>query len=100
MSLTQTIKRILREETKIPSHILRRYTCMDNYITNLENGDETIPVTIRELSWTRFQIVLTAIMRSHCEYFDLNYNPTKTHSEIMDVFGDRIYKWYKENNLA
>jgi len=51
MSLKQTIRRILREEVTISNYIKRRYNCMDEYITKLENGEETLPIRKGQLDW-------------------------------------------------
>ena len=96
MNLQETIKRILREEIKIPIYIRRRYYCMDEYITKLENGEEIIPIRTRQMGWINYQIILTAYIRLHCGDTNQYYEP-ELHSKIMDVFGDRLHKWYEEN---
>ena len=48
MNLQESIRKVLREEMKLPNYIKRRYNCMDEYITKLENGEETLPKTIRQ----------------------------------------------------
>lgn len=96
MNLQEFIRRILREETKIPQYVRRRYDCINEYITKLENGEETIPVRRRELDWLHYQIILTAYIRSNCGDESAYYDP-ELHSKIMDVFGNRLYKWYEEN---
>jgi hypothetical protein len=95
MNLQKTIRRILREEVNTPIYIRRRYSCMDKYITKLENGEETLPVR-RQLDWTNYQIIITAYIRANCENDNVYYDPI-LHSNIMDTFGDRLYKWYKDN---
>ena len=96
MNLQESIRRILREEIEIPLYIRRRYSCIDEYITKLENGEETIPIRIRQLDWNHYQIILTAYIRSNCGDENGYYDP-ELHSKIMDVFGNRLHKWYKEN---
>ena len=96
MKLEQIIKKILRQELNIPPHIRRRYTCMDEYVTKLENGQETLPVRIRQLDWNYYKIIITTYIRLNCGDGDGYYDPT-IHSKIMDIFGDRLYKWYKDN---
>jgi len=96
MNLQESIRRILREEIEIPLYIRRRYYCIDEYIKKLENGEETIPVRRRQLDWYSYQIILTAYIRSNCGDENGYYDP-KLHSKIMDVFGNRLHKWYKEN---
>ena len=96
MNLQQTIRRILREELNIPLYVRRRYICMDEYITKLENGQVTFPVRRRQLNWDNYQIIITAYIRANCGDEDGYYDPI-LHSKIMGVFGDRLYKWYKDN---
>ena len=69
---------------------------MDEYITKLENGEETIPIIRRHLDWIHYQIILTAFIRNNCGDENQYYDP-RIHSEIMDVFGKRLHKWYEEN---
>ena len=96
MNLQETIRRILREESESPMYIRRRYSCMDEYITKLENGEETLPIRRGQLDWTNYQIMITAFIRVNCKDGDGYYDPI-LHSKIMDTFGDRLYKWYKDN---
>jgi len=95
-NLQESIRRILREETKIPLYVRRRYDCIDDYITKLENGEETIPIIRRQLDWINYQIILTAFIINNCGDENQYYDP-RLHSKIMDVFGNRLHKWYKEN---
>ena len=96
MNLQESIRRILREERKPPNYIKRRYTCMDEYITKLESGEETIPIRMGRLDWNSYQIMLTAFIRSNCDNGNRYYDPI-IHSKIMDTFGDRLYEWYNDN---
>jgi len=96
MNLQKTIRRILREEVNTPIYIKRRYSCMDEYITKLENGKETLPIRRKQLDWAQYQIIVTAYIRANCENDNGYYDPI-LHSNIMDMFGDRLYKWYKDN---
>jgi hypothetical protein len=98
MSLKQTIRKILREEVTTSNYIRRRYNCMDEYITKLENGEETLPIRKGQLDWTTYQIMITAFIRSNCEDDNGYYDPN-LHSTIMDIFGDRLYEWYYKNNV-
>ena len=95
-NLHESKKRILREETKLPNYIKRRYICMDEYITKLENGEETLPIRMGQLDWTHYQIIITAFIRSNCDSGNRYYDPI-IHSKIMDTFGDRLYEWYNDN---
>jgi hypothetical protein len=95
-SLQENIRRILKEERKPPNYIKRRYTCMDEYITKLESGEETIPIRMGRLDWNSYQIMLTAFIRSNCDNGNRYYDPI-IHSKIMDTFGDRLYEWYNDN---
>ena len=96
MNLQESIRRILREEENTLNYIRRRYNCMDEYITKLENGEETLPIRRGQLDWTNYQIMITAFTRGNCEDDNGYYDPN-LHSKIMDTFGDRLYKWYKDN---
>ena len=96
MNLQETIRRILREEATISNYIKRRYNCMDEYITKLENGEETLPIRKGQFDWINYQIIITAFIRVNCKDGDGYYDPI-LHSKIMDTFGDRLYKWYKDN---
>jgi hypothetical protein len=78
------------------NYVRRRFICMDEYITKLEIGEETIPVSSGVLEWKTYQTILTAFIRINCSEGDAYFNP-KIHSYIMDVFGDRLYKWYKND---
>ena len=98
MSLKQTIRRILREEVDASNYIRRRYNCMDEYITKLENGEETLPIRKGQFDWINYQIMITAFIRSNCEDDNGYYDPN-LHSTIMDIFGDRLYEWYYKNNV-
>jgi hypothetical protein len=95
MSLKQTIRRILREEVNTLNYIRRRYTCIEEYITKLENGEETIPIRRRQFDWVHYQIIMTSFIRTNCG--DEGYYDPNLHSTIMDIFGDRLYEWYKNN---
>jgi hypothetical protein len=95
MNLQKTIKRILREEMKPPNHIKRRYNCTDDFITKLENGELTFPIRRGHLEWAHYQIVITAFIKIYCYGGNGYYDPI-FHSDIMDTFGDRLYKWYKD----
>ena len=95
-NLHESKKRILREETKLPNYIKRRYICMDEYITKLENGEETLPIRMGQLDWTHYQIIITAFIRSNCDSGNRYYDPI-IHSKIMDTFGDRLYELYNDN---
>lgn len=104
MNLQENISRIkevmgllTEEETKIQLYVRRRYNCIDDYITKLENGEETRPlIIIRQLDWINYQIILTALIRKNCGDENFYYDP-RIHSKIMDVFGKRLHKWYEEN---
>ena len=96
MNLQENIRKVLREEMKLPNYIKRRYICIDEYITKLENGEETLPIRRGQLDWTNYQIMITAFIRVNCKGGDGYYDPI-LHSKIMDTFGDRLYKWYKDN---
>lgn len=96
MNLQESIRKILKEETKISMYVRRRYACIDDYITKLENGEETIPIARGWLDWYSYQIILTAYIRSNCDDVNGYYEP-ELHSKIMDVFGDRLFKLYEEN---
>ena len=96
MNLQESIRRILKEEENTLNYIRRRYNCMDEYITKLENGEETLPIRRGQLDWTNYQIMITAFTRGNCEDDNGYYDPN-LHSKIMDTFGDRLYKWYKDN---
>ena len=96
--IQETIRRILREESEFPMYIRRRYICMDEYITKLENGEETLPIRRGQLDWTNYQIIITAFIRVNCKDGDGHYDPI-LHSKIMDTFGDRLYKWYYKDNI-
>jgi hypothetical protein len=98
MNLKQTIRRILMEEVDASNYIRRRYNCMDEYITKLENGEETLPIRKGQLDWTTYQTMITAFIRSNCEDDNGYYDPN-LHSTIMDIFGDRLYEWYYKNNV-
>jgi hypothetical protein len=96
MNLRKTIKRILREEINTSTYIRRRYGCMDELIRKLEKGEEIIPFSWRlRLNWDDFQIAITAFIRQNCDDSDGYYDPIK-HSNIMELFGDRLYELYKE----
>lgn len=94
MNLQETIRRILREEAKIPTYVKRRMGCFEDYINKLESGEETIPVRTRQLDWSVYQIVLTGYMRSHCDGGDNIYYDPILHSYIFDFYGERLRKWY------
>ena len=96
MNLQENIRRVLREEMKLPNYIKRRYNCMDEYITKLENGEETIPIRMGQLDWAHYQIIITAFIINNCKYGNGYYDPI-IHSKIMDTFGDRLYEWYNDN---
>ena len=87
---------LTEEETKIQLYVRRRYYCIDDYITKLENVEETIPITRRHFDWIHYQIILTAFIRNNCGDENQYYDP-RIHSKIMDVFGKRLHKWYEEN---
>ena len=87
---------LTEEETKIQLYVRRRYYCIDDYITKLENGEGTIPIIRRHLDWMHYQIILTAFIRNNCGDENQYYDP-RIHSKIMDVFGKRLHKWYEEN---
>ena len=95
-NLHESKKRILREEMKLPNYIKRRYNCMDEYITKLENGEETLPIRMGQLDWAHYQIIVTAFIINNCKYGNGYYDPI-IHSNIMDTFGDRLYEWYNDN---
>ena len=96
MNLQESIRKVLREEMKPPNYIKRRYNCMDEYITKLENGEETLPLRMRQLDWTHYQIIVTAFIIKNCKYGNGYYDPI-IHSNIMNTFGDRLYEWYNDN---
>jgi hypothetical protein len=96
MNLQESIRKVLREEMKPPNYIKRRYICIDEYITKLENGEETLPLRMRRLDWTHYQIIVTAFIINNCKYGNGYYDPI-IHSNIMDTFGDRLYEWYNDN---
>ena len=96
MNLQESIRKVLREEMKLPNYIKRRYNCMDEYITKLENGEETLPIRMGQLDWTHYQIIITAFIISNCDSGNRYYDPI-IHSKIMDTFGDRLYEWYNDN---
>lgn len=98
MNLQENIRRILKEESEFPMYIRRRYSCMDEYITKLENGEETLPIRRGQLDWISYQIIITAFIRSNCQDDNGYYDPN-LHSSIMDIFGDRLYQWYYKNNI-
>ena len=98
MNLQETIRRILREEATISNYIKRRYNCMDEYITKLENGEETLPIRKGQFDWINYQIIITAFIRNNCQDDNGYYDPN-LHSNIMDIFGDRLYQWYYKDSV-
>ena len=98
MNLQESIRRILREEATISNYIKRRYNCMDEYITKLENGEETLPIRKGQFDWINYQIIITAFIRNNCQD-DNGYYDQNLHSSIMDIFGDRLYQWYYKDNV-
>ena len=96
--IKESIRKVLREERKPPNYIKRRYTCMDEYITKLESGEETIPIRMGRFDWTHYQIIVTAFIINNCKYGNGYYDPI-IHSNIMDIFGDRLYQWYYKDNI-
>ena len=94
MNLQESIRRILTEETKLPAYIIRRMGCFEDFINKLENGETDVPI-IRGgwLNWINYQIILTAYMRAHCGDENAYYDP-EIHQKILDIYEDRLYKWY------
>ena len=76
MNLKEHIREVLKEETHPSVYVRRRKICFDNFIDKLENdGLDFLPPAIRgnRLNWISYQIILTALMRNHCEengYYD------------------------------
>ena len=95
MNLQENIKRILREESKIPLYIRRRFDCIDSYINRLEQEPGIIPIGRELLSWEHYQIIVTAYIRDNCG--DDGYYNENLHNLIMEVFGERLYEWFKKN---
>jgi len=95
LSESHNLKRILREESKIPLYIRRRFDCMDRYINRLEQEPGIIPIGRELLSWEHYQIIVTAYIRDNCG--DDGYYNENLHNLIMDVFGERLYEWFKKN---
>ena len=96
MNLQESIRRILREETKLPLYVARRYNCMDDYISLLEKEPEIIPIRVGRLDWEHYQIILTAYIRNNCGDGNGYYDPD-LHELIMNVFGERLFNWYIKN---
>jgi len=93
MNLQESIRRILREETEMPIYIKRRFGCFEDFINKLENGDVDVPIIRGDrLNWINYQIILTAYMRAYCG--DKGYFDREIHQKILDVYEDRLYKWY------
>ena len=97
MNLQESIRRILREETELPVYIIRRMGCFEDFINKLENGETDVPI-IRgnRLNWINYQIILTAYMRAHCGDENVYYDH-EIHQKILNIYEDRLYKWYINN---
>ena len=97
MNLQETIRKVLREEIEMPTYIKRRYTCFEDFINKLENGEIDMPI-IRgnRLDWNYYQILLTAYMRNHCGDGNHYYDP-EIHQKILDIYEDRLYQWFLKN---
>ena len=94
MNLQESRRRILREETELSNYVRRRMGCFEDFINKLENGETDVPI-IRghRLNWNSYQIILTGYMRVHCGEENVYYDP-ETHQKILDIYEDRLYKWY------
>jgi len=97
MNLQETIRRILREEIEMPTYIKRRYTCFEDFINKLENGEIDMPI-IRgnRLDWYSYQILLTAYMRNHCGDGNHFYD-AEIHEKILNFYEDKLYQWFLKN---
>ena len=96
-NLQETIRRILREEIEIPTYIKRRYTCFEDFINKLENGEIDMPI-IRgnRLDWYSYKIILTAYMRNHCGDGNHFYD-AEIHEKILNFYEDKLYQWFLKN---
>jgi hypothetical protein len=97
MNLQENIRKILREEINPSMYIRRRMLCFDEFINKLEN-DEVLNIPIiraGRLNWYTYQIILTAYMRNYCG--DSAYYNEDIHRKIIDIYGDRLYKWFQKN---
>ena len=97
MNLQENIRRILREETEISTYVRRRLNCFDDFMNRLENNEDILPIIRRQLEWYNYQIIVTAYMRVHCGEDNSYYDP-HIHSEIMKLYGNRLYDWYLKSN--
>ena len=97
MSIQESIRRILREEIEMPTYIKRRYTCFEDFINKLENGEIDMPI-IRgnRLDWYSYQILLTAYMRNHCGDGNHFYD-AEIHEKILNFYEDKLYQWFLKN---
>jgi hypothetical protein len=96
MNLQESIRRILREETKLHTYIRRRYDCFEDFINKLENGDIDLPIIRGDrLNWFNYQIILTAYMRAHCG--DEGYYNPELHQIMVNFYEPRLYEWFINN---
>ena len=87
--------KIIITEEQNSLYVRRRYHCMKEYIDKLKSGEETIPVPTGDFEWWTYQIIMTAYVRKYC--LGINYYDDNIHNEIMDIFGDDLYRYYVNN---
>jgi hypothetical protein len=93
--IQESVKKTLREERTIPTYIKRRMRCFEDFINKLMSGEIDEPIFRRRYNRTTFRIVLSMYMTDYCDNGggDNRYNPIIT-DEIMELYGEKLYKWY------
>ena len=94
--------KVLITEEQYNLYIRRRYPCMRDIIDKFLSGekrivfkDPTLASLIR--NWESCQYLLTKMTRQFCDKeTDGSFNE-KIHNDIMELFGDDLYKIYELN---
>jgi|LakMenEpi03Aug12_release.lakeMendotaPanAssembly.Ray.scaffolds.fasta_scaffold3358220_1 hypothetical protein len=89
--------KVIITEEQLSVYVRRRYHCMKDYLDKLASGEERLFIPPGDFEWSSYQVVFTAVLRLNC---DDKYNGLYSqdiHNEVMELFGDDMFKIYKEN---
>ena len=89
--------KVLVTEEQLGLYTRRRYNCMEEYIDQLKSGEEKLLVPPSSLKWRTYKYLFTGMIRKHCGEINGGFYDDYIHNDIMKLFGDDLFKIYKEN---
>ena len=89
--------KVLVTEEQYGFYTRSRYDCMKEYIDQLKSDEEKLPVPPSSLKWDTYKYLFTGMLRKHCGFGNSQFFDEVIHNDIMELFGDDLFKIYEDN---